>query len=73
MITNADQGVALGWSADTPGCQEVYYGAEVCTSEGASTNGFGTTVGSIQRILSERCGTITDIYERDSHTLVSKG
>jgi hypothetical protein len=28
---------------------------------------------SIQRILSERCGIIADIYERDSHTLVSKG
>jgi hypothetical protein len=28
---------------------------------------------SIQRVLSERCNTIADIYERDSHALASKG
>jgi hypothetical protein len=42
-ITNADQGVAFSWTAATPACPIVK--GLVCTSEGASTSGFGTTSG----------------------------
>ncbi|MGA2391600.1 MAG: hypothetical protein ABSF97_21790 [Candidatus Sulfotelmatobacter sp.] len=41
--------------------------------ESSAWTGSLSAAQNIQRVLAQRCNTIADIYERDSHALVKKG
>jgi hypothetical protein len=61
------------WEGVAAHANQYAFSPQFIREESSAWTGALSAAQSVQRILSERCGTITDIYERDSHTLASKG
>jgi len=61
------------WEAVAARADQYAFNPQFITDEPSAWAVTLSAARSIQQILSQRCGIIADIYERDTHTLVSKG